>query len=358
MAVHILDAMSRAGFEEVVALHDRASGLRGFVALHDTSAGPAFGGIRRFDYRHEHQALNDCLRLARAMSEKCALNGIAGGGGKMVLFDLPERARPDAYRAIGDFVERLGGRWITGPDVGTGTRELGWVAERTRYVTRPGPDGPGDLPAATAAGVFSAMGAALRHLDGAEGWSSRTVVVQGLGSVGLRLARRLVESGARVVASELDPGRRAEARELGLEVHEPGGELELESDVFSPCAMGGVLHDLSIPRLRTRVVCGAANNPLARSHHGVRLHRRGILFVPDPVANAGALLRGAEFHLLGRPPSLAEIERRIGALTTEILELAAARETPTVRVAGHEARRRIVSRRAERRPQSLGSPVR
>ena len=355
MAVHILDAMTREGFEEVVALHDRRSGLRGFVALHDTSAGPAFGGIRRFAYRNENQALADCLRLARSMSHKCALNGIAGGGGKMVLFDPPEEALPAAYRAIGEFVERLGGRWFTGPDVGTGLRELGWVAERTSFVARPD-EGPGDLATATAAGVFAAMGAALSHLDGEERWPARTVVVQGLGRVGLRLSERLRACGARVVASEKDPDRRAAAEDLGLEVLEPGSELDVASDVFSPCAMGGVLHDLSIPRLRARVVCGAANNPLARTIHGVHLHRRGILFVPDPVANSGALLRGAEQHLSGRAVELEEIEARIAALTREILELAEARSTATVRVAEDEARRRIERRRATRRAVPAGTP--
>ena len=181
MGVHILDAMAREGFEEVLALHDRASGVRGFLGIHDSTRGSAFGGIRRWSYLDEDQALRDCLRLARAMSHKCALAGLPVGGGKLVLLDRPDLDLERAYSAVGDLVERLNGRFYTGPDVGTGPAELAAVAARTRFVTDPGPKGPGELSEATAEGVFRGIGATLRHLDGAEDWPRRTVVVQGLG---------------------------------------------------------------------------------------------------------------------------------------------------------------------------------
>lgn len=348
MSVHVLDAMAREGFEELVALHDRKSGLRAFLGLHDTSAGPAFGGIRRWSYVDERQALLDCLRLARAMTWKCALAGVPGGGGKTVVLERPELDRPAAYQALGEAVERLGGRYYTGPDVGTGQAELEQLAARTHYVTRPDEQGPGDLSEATATGVFAGMRAALLHLDADEDWTRRTVVVQGLGGVGAGLARRLVEVGARVVACDLDADRaHSVASELELELVEPEESLDVECDVLAPCALGGVLHDLSLLRLRCRAIAGAANNQLARTMHGDRVHERGILLVPDVVLNAGALILGATFHLEGVRPGEDEIARRVGESVREVLERARAESRPPTRVALDEARARVEARRAE-----------
>ncbi len=349
VAVHILDAMSREDFEEVVAFQDRESGLRAFLALHDTSGGPAFGGIRRFAYATEKAALLDCLRLSLAMSWKVALAGLPGGGGKLVLLDRPGLDLERVYRELGVSIERLGGRYYAGPDVGTGERELGWVAAATRHVTPPGEEGPGDLTGATCSGAFAGVAAALCQLDGEEDWPRRTVVIQGLGNVGRGMARLLTERGARVRATELDAERAAAAeRELGIELLEPGTEFEAEADVFCPCAMGGVLHDVTIRRLAARAVAGAANNVLAKSRHGDQLHERGILYVPDFVINSGAVIRGATFHLRGEPAGKDEIGRRIGSVAAEVLRRAAAEARPPARVAAEEAERRIAERRAAR----------
>lgn len=357
MAVHVLDAMAREGFEQVIALHDRDSGLRAFVGVHDTSAGPAFGGIRRFPYRDERSALIDCLRLSRAMSRKCALAGIRGGGGKIVVLDHAELQREPAYAHLGRAIERLGGRYYAGPDVGTGPDELRWVATETAYVTRPGEGGPGHLEAATAAGVFAGMAAALRADEGEEAWERRTVVVQGLGNVGQVLVERLLARGARVVGSEIDPVREEAAREKwDIELVRPGTEVDVECDVFCPCAMGGILHDLTIQRLRTRIVCGSANNPLAHRRHGQRLHELGILYVPDFVVSAGALIRGAEFHQTGRATALDEIERRVSSVVGDVLALAAAEQRAPSIVAIEEADRRIRERRRAARTPDAASP--
>jgi leucine dehydrogenase len=349
MANHILEAMAREGFEEVVALHDARSGLRAFLAIHDSSAGPAFGGIRRWSYPDEDQALRDCLRLARAMTYKCALAGLDAGGAKMTVLDRPDLDLERAYAAIGDFVERLAGRWYTGPDVGTGEAELNAVAARTRFATDPGPGGPGELSEATVEGVFRGIEAALVHLDGEPDWPRRTVVVQGLGEVGGGLARRLAGLGARVRASDLDAERAQRvAAELGIERLDPATEFDQRCDVFAPCALGGILHDLSIARLRCRIVAGGANNVLARSGHGRSLHQRGILFAPDFVINAGAVVRGAIFHLEGRKEPVAAIGDRIGAVLTRVLERARAEGLPPVQVAIDEAEDRLAERRAKR----------
>jgi leucine dehydrogenase len=349
MATHILDAMAREGFEEILALHDATSGLRAFLAIHDSSVGPAFGGIRRWAYEDEDRALRDSLRLARAMTYKCALADLPAGGAKMVVLDRPELDLPGAYRAIGDLAERLRGRWYTGPDVGTGEPELRSVWARTRYATDPGPDGPGALVESTVEGVFRGLEAALAHLDGEADFPRRSIVVQGLGEVGAGLARRLTALGATVRGSDLDHERAgAVERELGIELVDPATEFDEDCDVFAPCALGGILHDLTIARLRCRVVAGGANNVLARSAHGDRLHERGILFAPDFVLNAGALVRGALFHLEGRREPVEAIGRRIGATTTRILERARAESTAPSRVAIDEAEDALAARRASR----------
>jgi len=352
MSVHILDAMSREGFEEVLAFHDGPSGLRGFLAIHDTSAGPAFGGLRRFEYANERAALLDCLRLARAMTHKCALAGLPAGGGKLVLFDREGARLPALYARVGELIERQAGRFQAGPDVGTSARELAWVAQHTRYVTQPDPEGAGALAEATAAGVFGGMAAALRQLDGAESWSERTIVIQGLGEVGCALAQRLVAAGARVLATDLDGERLARlARELGLEPLADSSEFDQPCDVFAPCAMGGILHDLSLKRLRARIVAGAANNQLARAAHGQRLHAQGILYVPDFVLNAGALIRGALYQLEGRSEPLAAIEARIGTSCAAVLaEAAEARQAPQ-RVALRRAEAVLAQRRSARKAE-------
>lgn len=349
MSIHLLDSLARDGFEEVVAVHDRESDLRAFLAIHDTSLGPAFGGIRRWVYLDEEHALRDCLRLARAMTHKCALVDLPAGGAKLVILDRGDLDVEAAYRFLGGFVERLAGRFYTGPDVGTGAEQLALVAERTRFVTHPGPQGPGQLAEATCAGVLAGMAAALRQLDGEEDWPRRVVVVQGLGEVGSRVARVLLELGARVLAAEADQDRADEvAAELPLEMIDPAGEFDPPCDVFAPCALGGILHDLSLERLRCRIVAGGANNVLADPTHGDRLHDRGILYVPDFVINSGALVRGARFHLDGVREDVEDIGDRIGRVAEDVLGLAAEEDLPPARVAVREAERRIRARRDAR----------
>jgi leucine dehydrogenase len=283
------------------------------------------------------------------MPYKCALADIAGGGAKLVVLDQPELDLERAYRQIGRWIERLGGRYYAGPDVGTGDAEIRWMAAETEFVAPPEGTGPGDLAGATAAGVFAGMAAALRSLDGEEDWGNRTVVVQGLGRVGLRVAERLRGLQVRVLATEVDANRLARAQQdLGVEPLEPGSEFGVSCDIFSPCAMGGILHDITISRLDTRVVCGASNNPLARSAHGLRLHERQVLYVPDYVVNAGAVILGAEYHLAGRATPLEEIEVRIGTLAADILREASEENRSPVEVAEREAVRRLEESRRKR----------
>ena len=342
MSLELLDQLARDGFEEISAVYHRPSNLRAFVALHDTSPGCAFGGTRRWSYFDERAALRDCLRLARAMTYKCALADLPAGGGKLVVLDRSNLDIDAAFEHLGRLIERMAGRFYSGPDVGTGERELAALARHTAFVTDPGPAGPGELPESTAAGVFAGIEAALAHLDGAADWARRTLVVQGLGEVGSRVARRLLECGARVLAAETDPGRADQvASQLELELIDPASEYDQPCDVFVPCALGGILHDLTLTRLRCRIVAGGANNVLARALHGDRLHERGILYVPDFVINAGALIRGATFHLQNKREAVATIELRVGASVARVLRMSVEENMPPARVAVREAERRL-----------------
>jgi leucine dehydrogenase len=352
MSVHLLEVMSRDGFEEVQALHDRDTGATAFLAIHDSRRGPAFGGIRRRAYRDEREALGDCLNLARAMSHKCALLDLPAGGAKLVLVDQPDLDPRRAYAWVGRMIERQAGRLYAGPDLGTGPQELEVVARSTRYVTAPGPEGPGLLAEATAEGVFAGLVAGLEHLDGEADLTDRRIVVQGLGQVGSRLARRLAQAGATVLGAETDVERGAEvARELGIELVDPAREMTLSCDVFAPCAMGGILHEVSVERLQCRMIAGAANNVLARADHAERLHERGILYLPDIVLTAGALIRGALFHLENHREPLDRIGARIAASVRRVLHRAHEEDAPPARVAERDAQERLARHGREPEPR-------
>lgn len=335
-------------FEQLQVLRDDARGVLAFVAIHDTSCGPAFGGIRRYAYRQPLEGAQDALRLAEAMTWKCALAGVPGGGGKTVIVDLAETDREAAYALVGQHVEEMGGRYYTGPDVGTEPSDLEVVARHTEFVARPGDAGPGNLAEPTALGVFAGIRAVAAQLGHAD-LDGLRVVVQGLGEVGRRLVDRLVADGAVVTVADID--RMAVQRaveELGVSEVDTGRVLAVEADVFAPCALGGVIHDLSLQNLRAKAVAGSANNVLAAPEHGAELHRRGVLYAPDFLINSGALIHGALFHLTGAAPPPERIER-IGTELAALLEESRLEDRPPEQIALDKARRRVAERGEGRR---------
>ena len=335
------EIIAAADCEQLSVLRAPHLGGVAILAVHDTRAGPAFGGIRRHRYPDLATAARDAVSLARAMTWKCALAELPAGGAKMVLLDADLLQRGPAYRWLGRHVEAMGGRYYTGPDVGTDDHDLLAVAADTRFVARPDAAGPGDLGASTARGVFAALGATAaaigREVDGLR------VAVQGLGAVGLRLARLLRGAGARLLVADLDGERAAAAaRELDAAVLAPDAIVTADCDVLAPCAFGGVLHQASAAAVRAAAVCGAANNVLADAATGQLLHRRGVLVAPDFVANAGALIHGALFHLTGAAPPPARIDR-IGEVTAELLAAARAASLPPGEVALQRAEARLAA---------------
>lgn len=280
----------RWGHEEIVMLRDRASGLRAIIAIHDTTLGPAIGGTRMRVYPAEEDALLDALRLARAMTCKSAMAGMAYGGGKAVIVGDPARDKTAALlTAYARAVERLNGRFHTGTDMGLDARDVAIMGRVTRHATHAPAGARIDSADLAALGVFASIERAARLLG--RPLRGLHVALQGLGEVGRRLARLLAEAGARLTVSDIAPGRvAATARALGAATVEPEAIYDVEADVFSPNAAGGILDAATVSRLRCRAVIGAANDQLADDGAGEALHARGILYGPDYVVNAGGLL--------------------------------------------------------------------
>lgn len=274
--MNLLAAIAAQGHEQVIAFQDPPSGLRGFLAIHSTRLGPALGGVRLMRYRRESDALADVLRLSRAMTYKCALAGLPAGGGKAVLLDSPALERRRAFEAYGRIVQGLGGRFYTGGDIGIRTADLEAVGRVTKWVAKESAPALGDVNQCTAVGVWAAMRACL-EARGIEPGRAH-VAVQGIGNVGIRLARILAAAGCRLTIADVDAARaRRAARALDAAVVAPARIALADADVFSPCALGGVLNAATIARMRARIVCGAANNQLATPADAARLDRKSVV---------------------------------------------------------------------------------
>ena len=282
--------------EDLVLHRGSRSGRYVIVAVHSTALGPALGGARLWHYPTTTDGIRDALRLARGMTFKAASAGLALGGGKGVICG-PEhnptgRERRDLLLDFGDLVESLEGRYITAEDVGMSPADLVVMRERTDHVTGLPPErgGSGDPSPFTALGVEAAMRACAREHLGSPELAGLRIVVAGLGHVGEKLARRLIEGGAEVAVSDIDPEKRSVAEALGADWLEPADELVAECEILAPCALGGVIDAGNLPLLRCEVVCGCANNQLADESLAESLAERDILYAPDFVVNAGGLI--------------------------------------------------------------------
>ena len=289
----VVEYMERYGFEQLCVYTDPGAGLRAFIAIHDTTLGPALGGCRIWPHRTEEEAVEDVLRLARAMTYKSAAAGLPLGGGKALIMADPRTQKTEALlRAFGRFVDTLGGRYITTEDVGTVLRDMEVVRLETEHVlglpTSLG--GSGDPSVMTGLGVYMGMKAAARAAWGEDSLAGRRIAIQGFGKVASNLAAHLVKEEAQLVVTDIHPPALEAARRLGAATVEPEAIYDVECDVFAPCALGGVLNRQTIPRLRCRVVTGGANNQLQTAEDGEELERRGILYAPDYIVNAGGVI--------------------------------------------------------------------
>ena len=285
------EKIAEMGHEQVVICHDKASGYRGIIAIHDTTLGPALGGTRFWQYDTDEDAMTDALRLSRGMTYKNAVAGLNLGGGKAVIIgDNKLVNREMIFRAHGRFCDSLGGRYVTAEDVGTTVEDMDFVHMETKYVAGIGSKS-GDPSSVTARGVFRAIQASAMQKWGSTSLEGRTVAIQGCGHVGAHLANELHAKGAQLIVTDIDKARvqgvvdKTDARAVALE--EIYG---VKADIFAPCALGGIINDKTLPLLKVAIVAGAANNQLLEDRHGDALADRDILYAPDYVANAGGVI--------------------------------------------------------------------
>jgi leucine dehydrogenase len=309
--------------EGIHLFEDRASGLRAVIAVHSTHRGPSSGGVRYWQYAHDEDAIADALRLSRAMSYKNALAGLPIGGGKGVILANGPKT-PELLRAFGGAIDSLGGRYITAEDVGIAEADMALMAERTPYVsgiaTQDGLAG-GDPGPVTAQGVFLGIKAAVKDALGQDDVRGVRVAIQGVGSVGGGVARRLAADGALLTITDQDNAKaRAVAAELGATLVAPEDILAVETDVLSPNALGRILNERSIPALRTRIVAGGANNQLATPADAARLQERGILYAPDYVINAGGIIN-VSLAYLGLAKTQQDILDRVAEIPGRLHEI-------------------------------------
>lgn len=290
----ILSYMARFDYESLYICQEQDTGLQAIIAIHDTTLGSATGGCRMWTYADEMAAIEDALRLARGMTYKYAAAGVNLGGGKCVVIGNPATDKSEAlFRALGRFIDRLGGTYITGEDVGTTLRDMEYIRMETPYVvTLPRElGGAGPISPATARGVLQGMRAACLSVFGDPALQGRSVAVQGVGSVGSILVELLQAEGAEIKLTDIDEDRARElAARCGATAVPPDAIHALDVDIYSPCALGAVVNDQTIPELKCRIVAGCANNQLATIEHGDALQERGILYTPDYIINAGGTI--------------------------------------------------------------------
>ncbi|MEL6195809.1 MAG: Glu/Leu/Phe/Val dehydrogenase dimerization domain-containing protein [Myxococcota bacterium] len=292
----VFSEVTRRDHEQVVYCHDPASGLRAIIAIHNSTLGPALGGCRMFPYANENDALIDVLRLSRGMTYKAAVSGLDLGGGKCVVIGDPKKDKSELlWRALGRFIEGLGGRYITAEDSGTTMNDMELIQRETRHVVGISRSlgGSGDPSPVTALGVFQGIRATVEEHLGKNSLSGLKVAVQGVGHVGYHLVGHLVTSGCQVTVCDVDIGSVKAALDAfpGVEAVEPDLIYDVDCDIFAPCAMGGIVNADTIPRLTCSVIAGAANNQLNdEKADATALLERGIFYAPDFVVNAGGLI--------------------------------------------------------------------
>lgn len=360
----IFGYMTRYDYENVFICQERELGLKAIIAIHDTTLGPAAGGTRVWTYPNEMAAIEDALRLARGMTYKYAAGGANLGGGKCVVIADPKRDKTEGlFRALGRFIHRLGGIFLTGEDVGTTLRDMEYMRLETPYIiTLPEAwGGSGPVSPATAHGVAEGIKACAEATFGSRDLKGLRVALQGVGSVGWHVLEQLEGTGAQVLVSDIDPARVKLATErFGVQAVDPDQIHAQEVEIYCPCALGAVINDRTLPELRCKIVAGSANNQLAEERHGDALERMGILYAPDYIINAGGAiwdqdrLNPGGFH---RDRAVAAVSR-IGEAVADVIRIARTEKIPTYRAADIRAERRIAAVRQAKSLAAQGTLLR
>jgi leucine dehydrogenase len=346
---------SSPAFEDHEALHafyDGPAGLKCLIAIHSTALGPAGGGVRMWPYPDDQAAIDDALRLSRAMSHKNAMAGLALGGGKTVVMGDPARDKtPALFEALGRSIERLGGRYWAAEDVGVSPSDLVYARRQTRFVA--GLEGhsaaSGDPSPVTAEGVKRGIALCVERALGRP-LSGATVAIQGVGHVGAILADKLAVDGAKLIVCDVNEAQAAAvAARTGAQVVETDAIFDVECDVFAPCALGGAISARTLPRLKAKIVAGGANNQLADKATGQALFAAGLTYAPDFVVNGGGIINvAAEIRALeaGAAYDPAWVEMKVAAMIGtlgEVLDRSVAERRPADQIAVQMAKERIAA---------------
>jgi leucine dehydrogenase len=346
-----LTVMPVESYEKVVRCDDPESGLTAFIAVHDTTLGPALGGVRMWPYASWQEALTDVKRLAQGMTYKSAVADTGLGGGKAVIIGDPKRLKSaPLLRAMGRFIHTFNGTYMAAEDVGMNESDMEVIREETPYVTGlPQRYGSSGNPAPfTAFGVFLGMQVCLQrhlHIDRFDGVR---IAVQGCGNVAEFLCRHLHEAGAQLIVTDVDTAKATRfAERYGAQVVAPEAIYHCACDIYAPCALGGTLNDDTIPQLRCQIVAGSANNQCMGPEHGAMLKARHILYAPDFVINAGGVINiSVELEPEGYEASRAWAKvRHIAAVLPHIFDLADREHTTTEHAARQLATRKLVAHR-------------
>lgn len=345
--MNLFETLGQLGHEQVVFFNHRESALRCVIAIHSTVLGPALGGLRMWPYANEADAVRDVLKHSRDMTYKAALAGLNLGGAKAVLIGNPETDKTEALlRALGRFIGSLGGRYITAEDVGTNVDDMEMIRQETDYVVGVHQinGGSGDPSRFTAVGTLHGIEACLDFKFGDKTLSRYSFAVQGAGQVGYHLIRLLRDAGATVFVTDINEERIEQVvDECGAQAVPMSQIYDVEADVFSPCALGAVINEDTLPRLRCKIVAGGANNQLESEELGTELERRGILYAPDYAINAGGLMNSAvELEGYSEERALRSVTR-IQGIIARILQLSAREKIPTWQAARRLADERLMA---------------
>ncbi len=345
--MEIFDYLQRYDYEQLVFCQDENSGLKAIIAIHDTTLGPALGGTRMWTYQSESEAIIDALRLARGMTYKAAASGLNLGGGKAVIIGDPKKAKSEAlFRSFGRYIQGLNGRYITAEDVGTTVADMDLIHLETNYVTGVSPafGSSGNPSPVTAYGVFRGMKAAAKVAFGSDNLSGKVVAVQGVGNVAYNLCRHLHEEGAHLIVTDINQENVARAvADFGAKAVGVNEIFQVGCDIFSPCALGAVMNDETIPLIKAKVIAGAANNQLKEERHGDQIHTMGLIYAPDYVINAGGLINVAdELEGYNRERALKKVETIYDNIL-KVFDISARDNIPSYQAADRMAEERISS---------------
>jgi len=346
----VLSQMGVYDHEQLVFCNDNETGLKAIIGIHNTVLGPSLGGTRLWKYNNEMEAIRDVLRLSRGMTYKAAVAGLNLGGGKAVIIGDSKKDKNEKFmRRFGQFVNSLGGKYITAEDVGIGTQDMEWVSRETKFVTGL-PGKSGDPSPVTAFGVYNAMKASAKERWGSDSLSGKKVMVQGIGHVGEHLVKFLTEEGALVSIADINEDRlKVIAAEYKSTVVALDKVYDVDMDIYAPCALGATVNDNTLERLKCSVICGAANNQLADEKvHGEAVMKRGIVYAPDYVVNAGGLINvSTEISGLTQQEAM-KLAGDIYNTTLNIFKIAKTENIPTYAAANKIAETRIEKAKAKK----------